>query len=192
MLTVREAMERVLAQLPPLQTEVRRLQDALGTVLAEDVVSDMNMPPFDKSAMDGFAVAARDVERVPVELDIVEDLPAGSFPKKKLRPGEAAKIMTGAPLPDGADTVIMVEKTQPFSATRVRILASAKKGQHVCACAEDLREGEIVLKIGSLIRPQEIGILASVGRAMVRVYKNPSVGMLVTGDELVEIGRAHV
>ncbi|OHB71769.1 MAG: hypothetical protein A2W23_00525, partial [Planctomycetes bacterium RBG_16_43_13] len=187
MLTVAQASELIFKDVPPREVVTLPLADSLACVLAEDVSSDINMPPFDKSAMDGYAVIASDTAKTPATLEIVEELPAGKFPTKTVAKGQCAKIMTGAPIPKGADAVVMVEKTEAIGANKVKILSSAKVGQNICEFAEDLKEGEVVLKSGSLIRPQEIGVLAAVGRAEVRVYKKPHVAVISTGDELVEV-----
>lgn len=183
MLTLREAADLIMRQVPPPREETVALADALGRALAEDVAADRDQPPFDKSAMDGFAVRAADV---PGTLEIVEEIAAGSVPSKRVEAGRCARIMTGAPLPDGADAVVKVEDTQT-DGSRVAIGVAAKPGQHVCPRAEDVRAGEVVLRQGATIRPAEIGVLASVGRARVRVVRRPTCAMMATGNELVEV-----
>jgi molybdopterin molybdotransferase len=187
MLTPAEAAERILQRVPPLRVETRPLSEALGYALAEAVVADMDLPPFDKSAMDGFAVRAADTAAAPVELAIVEEIPAGTAPRRTVGPGQCARIMTGAPIPAGADAVVKVEDSRPAGADRVRLQGRVVPGQHVCARGEDLRQGTTVLRPGAVLRPSEIAVLASVGRARVSVTRRPTCAMLSTGDELVGV-----
>ena len=179
----------VLEHTPGLGTCERDLMDAFGYVLAEEVRSDMNMPPFDKSAMDGYAVVASDVAKAsrarPVVLEVVDEIVAGRMPTRVVSPGEAAKIMTGAPVPQGADAVVIVEVTEQVG-SKVRIFEPCKKGANICFLGEDIREGDIVLGKGKLLRAQEIGVLASVGRTKVRLFKRPEVAVIATGSEIVE------
>lgn len=184
MLTLREAADLIMRQVPPPREAAVPLADALGLALAEDVGADRDQPPFDRSAMDGFAVRAADV---PGTLEIVEEIAAGSVPTKRVEPGRCARIMTGAPLPDGADAVVKVEETRT-DGPRVTIGVAAVPGQHISRRAEDVRAGDIVLRHGATLRPAEIGLLATVGRAKVRVFRRPSCAMLATGNELVEVG----
>jgi len=161
----------------------------LGYVLAEEVRSDMNMPPFDKSAMDGYALVASDVadasrER-PVVLEVVEEIVAGMMPTRVVSSDEAAKIMTGAPVPAGADSVVMVEVTEQVGAS-VRIFEPCEQGKNICLSGEDIRTGDVVLDVGKVIRAQEVGVLASVGRTKVRVFERPEVAIIATGSEIVE------
>ena len=146
------------------------------------------MPPYNRSAMDGYAVIAKDIINLPVDLDVVENIRAGYNPKKKIGRGQAAKIMTGAVVPKGADAVIMVEETKPLdNDTGVRILKKIERGSNIAKKGEDIRVGKIVLEKGVKIRPQEIGILAAVGVDRVKVFPTPSIGIISTGDELVSI-----
>jgi molybdopterin molybdotransferase len=163
------------------------LASALGLVLAEDVASDLDMPPFDKSMMDGYAVRSADVAREGADLEVVEEIMAGMTPSHSIGAGQAARIMTGVPVPVGADTVVMIERTESLDGgKRVRIAASAKPGQNIQPRGRELRRNEPVLKTGVELRPQEIGLLATVGRAIVRAIPAPEVAILSTGDELVE------
>ncbi|MBI2931007.1 MAG: molybdopterin molybdotransferase MoeA [Planctomycetes bacterium] len=181
-ITVDEARRRLAAETPsPLEEEVALL-DAAGAVLAEDVVSDLCMPPFDRAMMDGYALIASDT---PGELDVIDEIPAGRRSSKVVERGRCAKIMTGAPLPQGADAVQQVEKTSA-AGPRVRILEAVRPGQNVAPRAGELREGETVLRRGHSVRPVEIAVLATVGRTRVRVYRRPRCAMFSTGDELVE------
>ena len=198
-LSVDEALARILADIAPLAAESVRLDDALGRVLAEDIRSDINLPPFANSSMDGFAVRARDVsdarDDAPVALRVSMDIPAGSSVSGALHPGEAARIMTGAPLPAGADAVVPVEDTDAqFDAKdagapppSVRVRHSVKSGDYVRPIGEDIADGQDVLKAGTLIRPAEIGLLAALGRASVPVIRAPRVAIVSTGDELVGV-----
>lgn len=138
--------------------------------------------------MDGYAVQADDLKRAPLELELIESVPAGKSPTKLLKPGKTIRIMTGAPVPDGADTVVMVEKTEPLPGDKtVRFLEPTPKSINICYQGEDLKKGQKVILAGELIRAQEIGLLAAVGKARVKVFKKPSCAILATGDELVSI-----
>lgn len=200
MLTVEEAQKLVLQNARRLpQAAVALSRSLLGRVLAEDVSSDIDMPPYDKSLMDGYAVRTADVtgdgvaSRSPADaqadriLTIVEEIPAGRMPQKTLAAGQAARIMTGAALPAGADAVVMVEKTELVDAQRVRIRdLGVKPEQSILRRGREMRRGETVLAAGALIRPQELGLLATVGKTAVKTYRQPLVGLLSTGDEVVE------
>ncbi len=186
MMTPAEAL-RVLAAhtAPPGDVEMIPLSGSLGRVLARDIVSDVDMPPFDRSAMDGFAVRAADVAAVPAELEIVEEIRAGESPRRRIGAGECARIMTGAPVPEGADAVVMVERTAPAGPRRVRILEAVSCGESIQPRAEDVARGNVVLRARAAIRPQEVAMLASVGAVPVPVYAALSVAVIPTGDELV-------
>jgi len=188
MLTVAEAQAIVLQHARPLPPQVRPLTPAaLGAVLAEDVASDLDMPPFDKALMDGYAVRSADLPEGSGTLTVVEEITAGRAPEKSLAAGQAARIMTGAPMPDCADAVVMVERTQLLDGGRVRVDdRPAKPGQNMQKRGQEMRRGETVLTAGSVLRPQEFGLLASVGRRSAKLYPQPAVSILVTGDELVE------
>ncbi len=189
-LSVWEAVERGLAAVEGLETEEIALEDALGRVLAEDVVSPINQPPWDNSAMDGYATRAGDVEGAsadaPVRLTVVDDIPAGGFPSRSIGPGEAAKIMTGAPTPGGADGVVRVEHTDAGDDV-VTITEDGDAGRNIRRKGEDLREGETALEAGLAIGPAAMGVLAIVGRARVPVTRRPVVAILSNGDELVDL-----
>lgn len=192
MITVEEARERVLAGIERLGTERVGIVEALGRVLAEDVVSDIDVAPFDNSAMDGYAVRAEDVasasEDAPVRLAVVEHLPAGSFPTRPVGPGQATRIMTGAPMPEGADAVVMVERTrEEDGGTTAAILSPVRPGENVRRKGEDVRAGEVVLSTGEVIGPAAAGLLASVGCDRPLVYRRPRVAIVATGDELVDV-----
>lgn len=190
MIFVDEALNRILNAISPLGLERVGILEALGRVLAEDVAAPRNIPPKDNSAMDGYALCWKDTfgasPKSPVILKVIEDLPAGTVPKKKVGPGQATRIMTGAPLPAGADAVLRVEDTEK-DGTNVRILAAVGEGQDIRRAGEDVREGETVIHRGEVVRPAEIGMLASLGRSFVSVCQRPLVAILATGDELVDI-----
>jgi molybdopterin molybdotransferase len=191
MIEMDEAVRVVLEQTPTLDVVEVDFREALGRVLASDVRSDMNMPPFDKSAMDGYAVIGAEVAPAsadrPVTLEVVEEIPAGAVPTRRLSPGQATRIMTGAPIPEGADTVVMVEDTAPLNrGARVQIRRATPTGENICRLGEDIRLGQVVLSAGAFLRPPEIGVLASVGAARVRIHRPPEVAILPTGEEIVE------
>jgi len=181
-----EALRIVLEKTPRLEAVEVPLPEADGAVLDESVASDSDLPPFDKSAMDGYAVRSADLARLPADLAVVESLPAGTAPTRPIQGGTCAKIMTGAPVPAGADHVVKVEDTEALPDGRVRILRT-DPGRNICLRGEDVRKGETVLKVGRVLRPPEIGLLASVGRERVRIVRRPMVAVLATGDELVSV-----
>jgi molybdopterin molybdotransferase len=184
---VEEALEIVLREAPLLPTEEVALEDALGRVLAEDVCSDADMPPFDRAAMDGYAVRAVDVVSAPAALEVIGEVPAGSWPEQEVGPGEAVKIMTGAPVPPGATAVQQVEKTRAADEFRVTLLESVAEGANVAPRGSEVRAGDRVLDRGRRIDPATVAVLAAVGRARVSVARRPVVALLVTGDEIVEV-----
>ena len=185
-LTVDEAQSRILARIAPLEPTEVGLLDALGAVLAEDATADRDVPPFRNSAMDGYAVRGADVRQAGVTLRVVGSVSAGALPERMVGAREAMRIMTGAPMPDGADTVVRVEDTDN-GVEVVTINAVTPEGIAVRQAGEDLRRGETVLARGTVLRHAEIGVLASIGRAKVRVVRRPNVAVLSTGDELVDI-----
>ena len=185
MTTCSDALRLILDSVSPLPPRPTPLFDALGLVLAERVVSPETVPPFTNSAMDGYAARHEDVASAPADLEVLSDLPAGSVATDEVRPGTAIRIMTGAPLPLGADTVVPVEATTS-EGSRVRIGSPVKKGANVRYAGEDLREGEELLPAGFSLTPAALGVLASVGLAEVAVRPRVRVAILTTGDELVE------
>ncbi len=185
-LSVDEALQRILARVAALEPVAVELLDALGLTLAEDVAADRDVPPFRNSAMDGYAVIAEDVARVPATLRVVGEIAAGAVPARAITRGEAMRIMTGAPMPDGADTIVRVEDTDNGLGD-VTISAVTKRGTSVRAAGEDLRAGETVLTRGTILRAAEIGVLATIGRKTVQVIRRPRVAVLSTGDELAEL-----
>jgi molybdopterin molybdotransferase len=185
-----DAIGAVTERVEALDAERIPLVDAPGRVLREDIRSDMDMPPFDKSAVDGYAVRAADLaeasEDHPVTLHELEELPAGHEPERPLGPGSASRIMTGAPVPSGADSVVMVERTALGNGEgEVRFFIGANTGQNICLLGEDIRKDQVVVEAGTLIRPQEIGVLASVGATRPLVGGRPSVAIIATGNEIV-------
>lgn len=190
MLSVEEALERVLGEFHPLEPERVPILEALGRVLAEDVYADMDIPPCANSAMDGYAVLAADTagagRRVPRRLRVVGDLAAGSVAETEVTPGTAMRIMTGAPIPPGADAVVPVEDTEA-EGEWVDVFTEAEVGQYVRPAGEDVRRGTLVLRQGMRTRPQEVGMLAALGYKEALVVRRPRVAILATGDEVVEI-----
>ncbi len=188
MLAVAEAQRLILEHARPLPPETTGLtSSALGHVLAEEVASDLDSPNYDKSMMDGYAVRAADVPAGQGTLVVVEEILAGTLPKQTVGPGQAARIMTGAAIPDGADAVVVIERTQMVDGGRVRIEDKPPRpSQHIFRRGSEMRQGDVVLTKGTILRPQEIGVLATVGRAEVRVVPSPRVNLLSTGDEVVE------
>lgn len=189
MISVAEALERMLAAANALPECEVELAAALGCVLARDIASDIDSPPWDKSLVDGYAVRAADVQREGAELTILEEVTAGTTPTHAVEPGTCTRIMTGAPLPAGADAVVMIERSELIDPSRVRMLTTAKPEQNLLRRAASMQRGQVVLKAGQVIRPIEIGVLAEVGRAGVPVIRKPRVAILSTGDELVEASR---
>ena len=203
MISVDEALERILSYVSALEPEEKRILAALGQVLAEDVIAPFNIPPMDNSAMDGYALQAASTagasSSAPVELRVVGELAAGYVFEGEVTPGTAVRIMTGAPVPRGADAVVPFEETDesgrkaPTAMRRideaVRILAETGVGSNIRRAGEDIREGQRVLAKGVVLRPAEVGLLASIGRTTVKVVRRPVVAVLSTGDELVEVGQ---
>ncbi len=191
MIEYRQALGRILARAPLCPSERIPLADALGRILAVDIHARESIPPFHKAAMDGYAVRATDTVfpggRAFVELPVTEDLPAGRISRRGLKPGQAARIMTGAALPRGADAVVMVEDTKDVG-PGVHILRTVKKGENTGKAGEDVKKGETPLKKGMLVGPAEIGMLAALGSASVRVRRRPKVAVIATGDEIAEPG----
>ncbi|MEU9691147.1 molybdopterin molybdotransferase MoeA [Amycolatopsis japonica] len=178
----RETVTGLLGNAPVIRLP---LASAAGLVLAEDVRAGVSLPPFDNSAMDGYAVRAADVAEVPVTLPVAEDIPAGRVDRTKLEPGTAHRIMTGAPMPPGADSVVMVEHTDG-GVTDVRILRTAVLGAHIRRRGEDVVEGTVALSAGTVPGPAQLGLAAAVGLAEVPVYRPLKVLVVSTGTELVD------
>jgi molybdopterin molybdotransferase len=189
-LTVEEAQVRVLAEVTPLGSEDVALTEAHGRVLREDVQAKADLPERDNSAMDGYAVRAEDIARTPATLRVIGDLPAGTLPSIAVAPATAIRIMTGAFLPDGADTVVHVEITDG-GRDAVRIDETLPRGTNVRRRGEDMHAGDVVLRGGSVIRAGELGVLASVQQTTVRVARRPSIAILSTGDELIDVNETR-
>jgi len=190
MISVEEALSIILSQVKVMGTERVDITSSLGRVIAEDIYARRDNPPWDNSAMDGYAVRFEDIKGAtkenPAVLRVIEDLPAGYVAKKTVGKGEAVRIMTGAPVPKGADTVVMVEDTEK-EGERARIFRETPLGENIRKAGEDIKTGELVVPRGTTIRPAEVGIIATCGRAFVSVYQRPRVAVISTGDELVDV-----
>lgn len=202
MISVDEARDRILAFFGRLPAERRPVLDALGQVLAEDIVASFDIPPLDNTAMDGYAVRAADTagasEANPVDLAVVADLAAGYVLEQEVGPGQAVRIMTGAPMPPGADAVVPFEETDeplrgvgeaPSKGATVRVFKAAAPAANVRFRGEDVSGGQVVIPSGRVVRPSEVGVLASLGVVQVAVYRRPVVAILSTGDEITEPGQ---
>lgn len=190
MIRVEEALSKILDAVSPLGQEKVNLLDALGRVIGEDVYAGRTIPPKDNSSMDGYALRAGDTRgasaETPAILEVIEEIPAGSCPARRIGPGQAARIMTGAPLPEGADAVVRMEESRKEDG-RVAILAGADVGQYIRRAGEDMQPGDQVISRGEVIRPAEIGMLAALGRSFVSVHQRPLVAVVATGNELTDI-----
>ncbi len=190
MISVQEAIQQILEKIHPLGKERLSLLQCLGRVVGEDITARRNIPPWDNSAMDGYAVRWQDIEGAskgkPVLLNVLGDLPAGRIFRNRVARGQAVRIMTGAPLPEGVDTVVQVEDTEK-EGDQVKILSSPEKGKNIRRSGEDVMAGEKVLTEGTVLQPAHIGMLASLQRSLISVYQRPRVAILSTGDELLEI-----
>ncbi len=186
-----DAIERILDTVAPLDIEEVPLDGALGRILARPIVSTIDQPAWDNSAMDGFAVRGEDVAgasaRAPRRFRVTESVPAGEFPTQRVEPGHAIRIMTGAPIPQGADCVVRVEHTRPAGMDHIEIIDDGDTERNIRPKAEDVRRGETVLEPGRALRPGEIGVLAMLGHGVAPVHRRPRVGILATGDELVDV-----
>lgn len=199
LLSVDTALEQILNGITALEPEPVELADALGRVLADDIDADIDIPPFPNSSMDGFALRAYDLlgasAESPVTLTIVGDIPAGIVPDVHIESGQAARIMTGAQMPIGADVVIPVESTNAIWTPggndplphEVQVFRSLKSGDYVRPVGEDIRSGTRTLSAGRILQAADIGVLAALGRSPIRVIRRPKVVILSTGDELVEV-----
>lgn len=187
-----EACAAILSDVAPLDTEMVTVRQAWGRVLAEEVSSPLALPPWDNASMDGYAVRANDVRGAttsgPVTLRVVGTVAAGSASAHSLRAGESLRIMTGAPVPQGADSVIRVEDTDAGQST-VRVSSDRDALKNIRARGEDMSKGATAVHQGTVLHPAHLGLLASVGRVDVRVYRRPRVAVLASGDELVDVDR---
>src|SRR4051812_46960291 len=187
MISVEEALARLLAPLVALPPEQVSVADAVGRVLAEDVAARRTQPPFAVSAMDGYAVRADDVAKVPASLLIVAEVPAGAGYGGTIGAGEAARIFTGAPLPDGADAIVIQEDTERHG-DRVEVREGAPSGRYVRRAGLDFAEGDVLLHAGRRLTPRDVGLAAAMNRPWLFVYRRPRVAILSTGDEIVMPG----
>jgi molybdopterin molybdotransferase len=199
LLSVAEARQKLLESFGVLDREYVSLRNATNRVLEEAVISQFDLPPFTNSSMDGFAIQSEDVisanYKVPTTLKVVGDVPAGKIPEMTVESGQTVRIMTGAPIPDGADAVVPVEDTdfnyrQPGTPApqRVAVYRAIARGANLRPAGQDVREGEILIDRGSRLRPQDIGLCAMVGMGQVAVYRKPKIAILSTGDELIPLG----
>ena len=190
MIQVQEALDKILCQIQFKGVERVPLGQALGRVLTEDVVSRINNPPLDNSAMDGYALIAEDIQSAtpenPVKLEVVEEIAAGYTAKGTLKPGQTMRIMTGAPIPPGADAVLMQEDTQK-DGNFILCLDRADVAENIRRAGEDVKIGEGVIKKGTTLSPAHIGMLAVIGRSQIAVSQRPTVSILSTGDEILEL-----
>ena len=190
MIQVQEALDKILTKIQFKGVEKVSLDQALGRVMAEDVVSRINNPPLDNSAMDGYALIAADIQSAtpenPVKLEMVEEIAAGYTAKGTLKPGQTMRIMTGAPIPPGADAVLMQEDTQK-DGDSILCLDRADVEENIRRAGEDIKIGESVLKKGTTLSPAHIGMLAVIGRSQIAVSQRPTVAILSTGDEILEL-----
>ena len=197
MISVEQALEKVLDYVDVLEEEESPILDSLGQVLAEDITSSIDVPPLDNSAMDGYAVRAEDTrgasQQSPQCLQIIGTVAAGSIPRYEVKPGTAIRIMTGAPVPKGADTVVQFENTDETerekNSKEIGIWNEARPGLNIRRAGEDITRGSLVLRKGTVLRPAEIGVLASLGRGQVKVVRRPVVAILATGNEVVDISQ---
>lgn len=198
MISVDEALNKILSYVQILDPERKPILDCLGQILAEDVCSTLDIPPFDNSAMDGYALRAEDTAGAgtssPRYLNVIGELAAGAVPSQAVGPGTAIRIMTGAPLPEGADVVVQFEDTDEVShapsgvePSQIGIMREVGRGLNIRRKGEDIPKGDVVLSKGILLRPQEIGVLASLGHATALAIRRPVVAILSTGDELVAV-----
>ncbi|MBI2069594.1 MAG: molybdopterin molybdotransferase MoeA [Elusimicrobia bacterium] len=192
MISVDQALDLILGRTAPLPAEAVATEEAVGRIVAQDVHARDHLPPFDNSAMDGFAVKTQDLGgaslKKPVILKLSETVRAGSLSRVELERGQAVKIMTGAPIPSGADAVVMREHTEE-NAGCVRVMRKVARGENVRPAGEDVAKGSLILKAGSLIRPYEVALLAAQGITSLSVVRRPRVAIVATGDELVAFDR---
>jgi molybdopterin molybdotransferase len=200
LIAVEDALKLILAQITPVDPEWIALSQSLNRVLAQPIISQANVPPFANSAMDGYALVAADSQHAsantPVCLKVIDNIPAGATPTIPLAPCTAVRIMTGAPIPVGADAVIRFEETSEYIraadrptplADEVWLYNTVAPGDNVRPIGEDIKAGQLILEEGRRLRPQDIGVLAAIGQAQVQVYRRPRVAILATGDELVDV-----
>jgi molybdopterin molybdotransferase len=198
LISVEDALNTILKKITPVETETVPLAQSLYRILAASITSQISVPPFANSAMDGYAVVAADIQtagsQTPVQLKMVDNIPAGAEASTEIIAKTAARIMTGAPMPAGADAVVPFEETseyqppaQPLAEDAVLIYKPVAAGDNVRPAGEDIQAGQEILPAGHRLRPQDVGILAAIGQARVPVYRRPRVAILSTGDELVTV-----
>jgi molybdopterin molybdotransferase len=187
MISVEEALARVTGAFAPLESEQVPLHEALGRALAEDVTARITQPPAAVSAMDGYAVRSRDLERVPTVLDVVGEAPAGHAFEGRLERGQAVRIYTGGPVPEGADSILIQENTR-LDGTRVTVFERVEKGRFIRPAGLDFRQGDVGLKAGKRLSPRDIGLAAAMNVPVLAVRRRPRIAILSTGDELVPVG----
>ena len=200
MLSVEEAFDRIIQHFRVLESEEKPLLEVLGQVLAEEVSSPMDIPPLANSAMDGYALRHQDIigasQESPIPLKVIGQVAAGELPQQRVTEGTAVRIMTGAPVPEGANCIVPFEETDEtqrkrsgMSMAEIAIQRETTSGRHVRPAGEDVKKGEAVLKRGTVLRPAELGVLASLGLDTARVFRRPVVAVLATGDELLAPGQ---
>ncbi len=188
MINAYEAISIVEKCVRPLSKESVAISNVLNRVLAEDIIAGEDVPSFDNAAMDGYAVRFEDLASVPVTLKIVGEIPAGVVSSHSMKSGEAMSIMTGAVIPHGCDAVIQQEWTERANGAQIKILKSVNRAHNIRRAGADIKKGSMVLSSGTQLRPQEIGVLASLNRTTVPVYRTPVVAILTTGNEVLDIG----
>ncbi len=202
MLSVEEARDRIVSMFQTLDTEEKDVLDTLGQVLAEDVVSDIDIPPLDNSAMDGYAIQYEDTlgasKDTPKVVKVIGEISAGQLPDGKVLPGTSIRVMTGAPIPQGANAVVPFEDTDEFDSSSSRISSTlnqdikinveASNQSNIRPAGQDINKGDIILRSGTIISPAEIAVIASTGRSKIRVTRRPVISVIATGNELIEPG----
>ncbi|WP_321391452.1 gephyrin-like molybdotransferase Glp [Emcibacter sp.] len=188
LLPVQDALDRICSALAPVESEQVSLHSALGRTTAEDLSAKLTQPPFDASAMDGYAVLAEDIEDCPVELNLIGEAPAGGAFDEVVGAGEAVRIFTGGPLPRGADTVVIQENVEKLPENRIRIVETASQGRNIRKMGNDFSAGDVLVEKGLRLGSRHLGLLAAANAAEVSVTRKPRVALLATGDELVRVG----
>ena len=190
MIQVHEALEIILSRIEYKGTEKVPIDHALGRILREDILARRANPPMDNSAMDGYALISNDIKSAtpenPIRLEICDEVPAGYIGNKTIHRGQAARIMTGAPIPQGADSVIMQEDTEKNDG-HVLVKDKTEVGENIRLAGEDVKEGEVIIEKGCVIQPVHIGMMAVAGRSSVYVNQQPTVAILSTGDEIKDL-----
>ena len=187
MISVQEALKITLENSSKIGEERTPVTEAAGFILAENIVSNIDLPPFNKASMDGYALKAKDSVNAPVVLEVIGMIPAGVVSDLTVNEGQVVKIMTGAPVPEGADCVQMIEKTEAAGKNRVRILESVTKGKNIAEKREVIKKNQKVFEKGTYLSPAVIAVLSAFGKAAIKIYRRPEVSIIVTGDEIVDI-----